>query len=148
MLNAILGLQGTSNSRLQRNILAKHSFADTAESVNFNFSDAGLLGVKVTGSADKGAELLQLAIGELKSLAGPIKNDELQRAKNILKTNIYLALERTADRLEEAAKNLRSFNEIRLSQYGALIDGVTTAQLNKAVADLLASKPTLVAEGG
>lgn len=114
MLNAILGLQGTSNSRLQRNskekinlVLAKHSFADTAESVNFNFSDAGLLGVKVTGSADKGAELLQLAIGELKSLAGPIKNDELQRAKNILKTNIYLALERTADRLEEAAKNVR-----------------------------------------
>lgn len=114
VLNAILGLQGTSNSRLQRNskekinlVLAKHSFADTAESVNFNFSDAGLLGVKVTGSADKGAELLQLAIGELKSLAGPIKNDELQRAKNILKTNIYLALERTADRLEEAAKNVR-----------------------------------------
>jgi processing peptidase subunit beta len=59
--------------------------------------------------------LLSNVVQELKSLTGPISNAELNRAKNILKTSIYLALERSADRLEEAAKNVRAFNEVRLN---------------------------------
>ena len=65
-----------------------------------------MFGVKVIGSADKGSELLLSVLNELKSLTGPISNSELTRAKNILKTQLFLALERTADRLEEAAKNV------------------------------------------
>ena len=33
-------------------VLNKHSYADHAESVNFNFTDSGLFGVKFSGSAD------------------------------------------------------------------------------------------------
>jgi len=75
--------------------------------LNFTFSDAGLFGVKIIGSADKGSELLSNVVTELKALTGPITNAELSRAKNLLKTQLYLALERTADRLEEAAKNVK-----------------------------------------
>ena len=43
-------------------VLSKHSFIDSATGLNFNFSDAGLFGFKVTGSAEKGADLLRLTL--------------------------------------------------------------------------------------
>ncbi|CAD8077207.1 unnamed protein product [Paramecium sonneborni] len=148
VLNALLGQTGSSQSRLQRNILNKNSYADVVESLNFTFSDAGLFGVKVIGSADKGSELLLSVLNELKSLTGSISNSELTRAKQILKTQLFFALERTADRLEEAAKNLKIFKAIKLNEYASYIDAVTSDQVNKAVIDLLKTRPSLVAEGG
>jgi processing peptidase subunit beta len=47
-----LGGTGSSQSRLTRNIINKNYYADFAEAVNFNFSDAGLFGVKIQGAAD------------------------------------------------------------------------------------------------
>ena len=43
-------------------MLSKHSFIDSATGLNFNFSDAGLFGFKVTGSAEKGSDLLRLTL--------------------------------------------------------------------------------------
>ena len=37
--------------RIQKNILNKHIFVDAAQSLNVNFSDTGLFGLKVSGSA-------------------------------------------------------------------------------------------------
>jgi len=42
----------------------------------------------------------------LKLLSQPIHHVELQRAKNITKSNILMALERQKDRLEESVKNV------------------------------------------
>jgi hypothetical protein len=47
--------------------------------------------------------------GELKKLTDNIEGEELDRAKNILKSNILMALERQKDRLEEAGKNVMKF---------------------------------------
>lgn len=33
-------------------VVDKHSYIDSAEAINFNFSDTGLFGVKVRGAAD------------------------------------------------------------------------------------------------
>ena len=37
--------------KLQQNILNKHVFIDGAQAVNVNYSDTGLFGIKVSGSA-------------------------------------------------------------------------------------------------
>lgn len=53
VLHTLLGGRGNSvNNRLNRHIVNKHSYVDFAEAVNFNFSDAGLFGVKVQGAAE------------------------------------------------------------------------------------------------
>ncbi len=46
----ILG-NGRKIGRLQRNILNKHVFIDGAQALNVNYSDTGLFGIKVSGSA-------------------------------------------------------------------------------------------------
>lgn len=50
---------------------------------------------------------MKAIVHEIKGLAQPIPPIELQRAKNITKSNILMALERQKDRLEEAVKNVR-----------------------------------------
>lgn len=60
VLSAVLGNSSSFSSggpgkgmhaRTSKNLLNKHSFIDSARAVNFNFSDAGLFGLCVTGSA-------------------------------------------------------------------------------------------------
>ena len=46
----ILG-NGRKMGKLQQNILNKHVFVDGAQAVNVNYSDSGLFGIKISGSA-------------------------------------------------------------------------------------------------
>jgi predicted Zn-dependent peptidase len=93
----MLALQVASillNKNLLPRLRATHHYVDTVEAYNFNYSDSGLFGVKLKGDASNGVNLLNHGVEELKSLASQVKKDDLERAKNYLKNNIFLALER------------------------------------------------------
>jgi len=138
------------HSRTTKNLLNNPSypFIDSANALNFHFSDSGIFGLSVTGAASSGPEILKALIGELKGLTQKISAEELTRAKNILKSNILMAMERQQDRLEEAVKNVKTFGSLRFQNYTEIIDKVTSEQVNSAVAKVLSGKPTFVAEGG
>jgi len=91
---------------------------------------------------------MNLAIEELNSLKNPIDEVELNRAKNILKMNVLMAMERTDDRLEEIARNFMTFGDLTFHQYCDKIDAVTSADINAVASTLLAGKPTLLVTGG
>jgi len=138
------------HSRATRNLLnnPKYPFIDSANALNFHFSDSGIFGLSVTGAASNGSEICKALIGELKGLTQAIPAEELTRAKNILKSNILMAMERQQDRLEEAVKNVKTFGALRFQNYTQVIDKVTSEQINSAIAKVLSGKPTFVAEGG
>jgi len=154
VVNALLGQTTTATGeagvigRTTTNLLNKHSFIDSANGINFNFSDSGLFGLHVTGSASHASEILDLTAAELKRLTEKVPQDELQRAKNIAKTNILTALERQKDRLEEAAKNVKIFGKVVFQHYAEQIDQVTADQISSLVATILSHRPTIVLEGG
>jgi len=54
--------------RIQKNILNKHVFIDGAQSLNANYSDSGLFGLKVSGSSSHAKEILDVAARELAGL--------------------------------------------------------------------------------
>lgn len=137
-----------NNIRLKKNLLQKHSYLDAAEALNFHFTDSGLFGLRVTGSADKAKDILNGSVAELKSLATSISADELLTAKNTLKLSVLTALERQTDRLEETVKNIRTFKKVQHTEYAKQIDAITAAQVSAAVAKALKSTPTFVAQGG
>lgn len=85
---------------------------------------------------------------ELAKLREPIQDHELNRAKNILKMNVMMAMERQDDRLEEMARNFMTFGDLNFHQYAEKIDNVTSEQINRAATMLLAGKPTMVVTGG
>ena len=48
---------------------------------------------------------------ELNLLSHKIETTDLMRAKNVLKMNILMAMERNEDRLEEIARNYMTYGE-------------------------------------
>lgn len=143
VLNTLL-----NGSRLQANLLSKNHYIDSARSINFNFSDSGLFGLRVSGAANQAQNVLNETIRTLKDLATPVSADELSRAKNALKVSIACALQRQCDRLEEAVKNQKTFGKVAFDNYFSEIDKVTADQVAKAVQKVLSSAPTFVAQGG
>ena len=87
-------------------VFHKHQFVESVNTINTHFTDSGIFALHVTGAREQAGELGRIIVEELKSIRENISAEELQRAKNILKINILLALERQSDRLEEIVKNV------------------------------------------
>ena len=112
------------------NMMQKNYFVDGASALNSHFSDSGLFGIQVEGAGSHSQDLMNLAIEELNALKEPIDETELNRAKNILKMNVLMAMERTEDRLEEIARNFMTYGDLTFHQYCEKIDNVTASQIN------------------
>ena len=130
------------------NMMQKNPYVDGASALNHHFTDSGLFGITIEGSGSHSQDLMNLAIEELNSLKQPIDEVELNRAKNILKMNVLMAMERTEDRLEEIARNFMTFGDLTFHQYCEKIDAVTSSDINAVASKLLSGKPTLLVTGG
>ena len=93
-------------SRATQNIFQRYQFIVGVDAINQNFTDSGIFGLNVKGHSTNAGDLGTILVNELKGLKQGITDLELQRAKNIFKINILMALERQEDRLEEATKNV------------------------------------------
>ena len=79
---------------------------ESIDTLNQCFSDAGIFAINIVGASPHSLELLDAILRQFHALAEPIPYEELNRAKNILKINVLLAMERQCDRLEEITKNV------------------------------------------
>ena len=84
---------------------------------------------------------------QLNGLKQKISDEELQRAKNMLKMQILLTMEKQEDRLEEIAKNYLTFGDLTFHQYTEMIDNVTAKNVNDCASRVLEGKPTLLVTG-
>ena len=129
-------------------LMQQYDFVDSASCINSHFTDSGLFGINIQGPGSHSADLLNVAVEELAKLKEPIHEMELNRAKNILKMNVLMAMENQGDRLEEIARNFMTFGDLNFQQYCDKIDAVTSDQINRAASRVLSGKPTMVVTGG
>jgi processing peptidase subunit alpha len=129
------------------NLMQRYAFVDGAGAMNNMFSDNGLFGMTIEGPGSNARDLMFLALQELHRLREPISDEELSRAKNILKMNILQSLERDEDRLEEMTKNYATFGTLTFQHYLENIDAVTSDQINQIAIEMLKGRPTLVVTG-
>ena len=108
------------------NLMQQYDFVDSASAINSHFTDSGLFGMNIEGPGSHSAELMHVLIQEMHRLREPIPDAELARAKNILKMNVLMAMERQDERLEEIARNFMTFGDLTFSQYCDRIDSVTS----------------------
>ena len=130
------------------NMMQKYNFVDGVSGINTHFSDSGLFGLTIEGPGSHSQDLLSVLLEELNNLKSKISDEELARAKNILKMNILMSMERQEDRLEEIARNYMTFGDLTFHQYCDKIDAVTSDQINRVAARVLSGKPTMLVTGG
>lgn len=130
------------------NLMQRYNFVDGASGLNSHFSDSGLFGMTVEGPGSHSQDLLAVMLEEFNRLKERIPDEELHRAKNILKMNILMSMERQEDRLEEIARNYATFGDLTFHQYCDKIDAVTSDQINRAATRVLGGKPTMLVTGG
>jgi predicted Zn-dependent peptidase len=147
VMNTLIGNSHHGKNRAY-DLTKNHNFVDQVQSLNNHFSDSGLFGITIEGAGSHSPDLLQVAMEELSRLKDRISDEELARAKNRLKMNILLNLEKQEDRLEEIAKNFLTFGDLTFHKYADQIDAVTSEDINRAASRALASKPTMIVTGG
>ena len=128
--------------------MQQFNFVDSASSINSHFTDSGLFGINVTGPGAHSADLLYAAMEILHGLRQNISEVELNRAKNILKMQVLMAMERQDDRLEEIARNYMTYGNLTFHKYCDKIDSVTSQQINDVAGKLLSGMPTMLITGG
>lgn len=120
-------------------------WAESAMSYTFAASHCGLAGA--VGSADprKTQDLLYSLVGQLVYLVSyPAKEAELERAKNMLKTEVRISLDRLPVLCEDIGSQiLLKGSRDDANEFCRKVDKVTPEEVRKAVKDSLLTTPTV-----
>lgn len=145
LLNTALG--GGMSSRLFQEVRERRGKAYSVYSFLSSYRDAGYLGVYVGTSPEWVAEVVEVVLGELRSLPKEgLRPDELQRAKNQLKGNLLLGLETTDARMSRLAKNEIYFGrDVSIEELSEWIDGTTNDEIVALASRLMRPERTAVA---
>lgn len=84
---------------------------DRAVALQSNFSDSGLFGLQAAVASDAAQRGLDGMVNVIKGM-NQVNKAELNQAKAVLMNSLLTHLDRSADRLEEAAKNVNIFNQV------------------------------------
>jgi predicted Zn-dependent peptidase len=136
VLNTILG--GSMSSRLFQHIREDRGLAYSVWSTITSYSDAGMVTIYAGCAADRVAEVVDLALVELRELRDKaVPGEELKRAKDHLKGNLVLNLESSASRMSHLARQFIFFGEqYTLDQMTRAIDAVTVDDVRRVATEL------------
>jgi predicted Zn-dependent peptidase len=137
LLNSALG--GGMSSRLFQAIREERGLAYSIYSEMNPFRDTGSLAVYAGCALDKTREVLALTLAEFARLkTEPIPDDELQRVRNQMKTNMVLGLESSSSRMSSLARQQMYFGRFfSLDEISAAVDAVTGEDVQRLAQRLL-----------
>ena len=139
VFDAVMG--GSMSSRLHQEIREKRGLAYAVGSYMASYEDAGTFVVYGGTNPSKFAEVRKLVDIEFEKIrTQPVPEDELTRAKRMLKGGIVMGMESTSTRMRRLASNEMVFGEqIPIEEVVAKIDAVTSEQVLAVAQDLVAS---------
>jgi predicted Zn-dependent peptidase len=139
ILNAALG--GGMSSRLFQRLREREALVYSVSSFTDLYSDSGMLGVYfVTGSRKLGrcCEVLREELARLR--AGGLTAEEFERAKNMTKSSVLLALESSSARMMRLARTWQLLGRVvTVDETVGSLDRVTRVDVSELVGELLAT---------
>jgi len=135
-------------TRLYQNILNRYPFVQAASVFNAFYNETGIFGAYGAAPPSEMGSLVSAMIDEMKKMAGPITDVELNRAKNQLKASLLMNLESRPILFEDIGRQVLTYGartppEVLIQQ----IDAVTAKDLNDAASAMLKSPPSVVVYG-
>ncbi len=148
MLNTLLG--GSLSSRLFQRIREERGLAYSVASQVHSHTAAGLLTVYAATSPQNAAEVVHLAMGELRALSEKAPAaEEVDVARDHLKGSLLLALESTSSRMSRAAREEMTLGRHMTTQdVNDQLDAVGPRQIRRLAETLLTGATAALAAVG
>ncbi len=140
---------GGMSSRLFQQVREERGLCYSIFSFAQMFVDTGVFGVYAGTSADKVNEMLEVSLAELKQCKDTISADEMERAKQQLRSAVLMRRDSVSSMMETTARQLAIFGQITdKNQLLHEIDKVSISDVSGLV-EMLAStaKPSLAMVG-
>lgn len=136
-------------SRLYREVLNRYRWVESAEAFASFHVETGLWGIQGSSNAEKSGELARALVENLLILADQVvKDEELDRARNMLKCNVLTQLESRLVLFEDIGRQILTYGkrEDAVSMC-AKIDAVTKENIREVVRKAIVKPPTLSTVG-
>ena len=134
-------------SRIFRNVLSNPEVL-TATSFNVSYQDSGLFGIQATCNAQDAPKTVALVGRELAALRGGVSAEELERAKNMTASSLFLNLETMGIVTEDLGRQIMYYGKRKSgAQVAEEIQAVTAEQLTALAGKMLDSPVSVAAYG-
>jgi len=158
VLNTLMGGGGSFSaggpgkgmySKLYRNVLNKHGWAQNCTAFHSVFDDTGVVGISGVADGARAGDMIAVMAQEFGAVAaGKITDEELARAKAATVSSILMNLESKAIVAEDIGRQILTYGERKSPQeFIAQVNALTTADIAAVAKKALASKPTLCMVG-
>lgn len=124
-------------SRLYTNVLNQHGWVESCVAFNHSYTDSGLFGIAASCAPPQVAQMLEVMCRELKSLGdetgyAALKQGEVQRAKNQLRSSLLMNLESRMVELEDLGRQVQVHGrKVGVKEMCRKIEEVTIADLRR-----------------
>ncbi|WP_207537873.1 M16 family metallopeptidase [Sabulicella rubraurantiaca] len=146
LLSTLLG--GGMSSRLFQEIREKRGLVYSIYSFAHPYEDSGVFAFYAGTGEDQAAELVPVAVEELKRVQRDVTEEELRRAKAQLRASLLMSLESTGSRCEQIARQIQVHGRvIPVEETKAKIAAVSVEDVQRVAAKLFRSTPSLATLG-
>ena len=136
-------------SRLYRQVLNRYHWAESVEAFTTFHNEAGLLGITGRAEAPRAPDMVKTICLHLQRLAvEPVSDEELDRAKNMLRNEVMSQLESRFVLFEDMARQVLTFGKREsIADTVERIDSVTALDIQNVMAQAIVKPPTVAAVG-
>lgn len=140
-------------SRLYTNVLNQHFWVESCVAFNHSYTDSGLFGISASCAPTHVAQMLEVMCRELKSLGdetgyAALKEGEVQRAKNQLRSSLLMNLESRMVELEDLGRQVQVHGrKVGVKEMCAKIEAVTVEDMRRVARQVFGGEVRNVGQG-
>jgi processing peptidase subunit alpha len=135
------------HTRLYTDVLNRHQWVESCQASSAMYADSGLFTVYATVLHENAADFVTVLARIFAGLSR-LSEEELQRAKNALKSSIHMNLEMRAVMMEDIGRQLVLAGKVGTAyEFGKMVDAVTADDLRAVLRECLKTKLTVLAYG-
>ncbi|KAF2439741.1 hypothetical protein P171DRAFT_457608 [Karstenula rhodostoma CBS 690.94] len=140
-------------SRLYTNVLNQHGWIESCIAFNHSYTDSGLFGIAASCAPAQVAQMLEVMCRELSALGSEtgyniLRDQEVQRAKNQLRSSLLMNLESRMVELEDLGRQVQVHGrKVGVKEMCAKIEAVTVQDLRRVARHVFGGEVKNAGEG-
>lgn len=136
-------------SRLYQRVLNRHHWIESCRVFAHSYASCGLFGIHASAPPSHARDLAKVVVAQIRDSAeGPMSIEEVDRARNQVKSAVLMGLESRVAQVEQLAEQV-AFNQEYLTpaQICERVDAIKAVDLQEAAQKMIQSNPTIIAYG-